>query len=227
MTASILTGTKALTVEQVPLPSPGDDEVLVKIAAVGVCGSDTDYYRHGRIGGFVVGGPLILGHECSGTIVAVGVDIPGSGSGSGSRSSRSASSAAPPCRAGRYHLRPRHGFYAIPPIDDPAFAEYATIRTEFAHPVPERSPTRPPLCWSRCRSPSPPCARRASRPDPSILIAPAPSRSSSAPRPRRPAAPRTSSSPTSSPSTANGRCATAPPGSSTPREVDITTADCE
>ena len=76
MRASVLTGVKALSIEQVPTPPMESDEVLVEVAAVGVCGSDTHYYRHGRIGDFVVTGPLILGHELSGRIVAVGEDVP-------------------------------------------------------------------------------------------------------------------------------------------------------
>ena len=57
MRASVLTGVKALSIEQVPTPPMASDEVLVEVAAVGVCGSDTHYYRHGRIGDFVVTGP--------------------------------------------------------------------------------------------------------------------------------------------------------------------------
>ena len=72
MRASVLTGVKTLSIEQVPTPPMVSDEVLVEVAAVGVCGSDTHYYRHGRIGDFVVTDPLILGHELSGRIVAVG-----------------------------------------------------------------------------------------------------------------------------------------------------------
>ena len=46
-----------LSVEDVPTPPMASDEVLVKVAAVGVCGLDTHYYRHGRIGDFVVTAP--------------------------------------------------------------------------------------------------------------------------------------------------------------------------
>ena len=65
MRASVLTAPLTLSVEDVPTPPMASDEVLVKVAAVGVCGSDTHYYRHGRIGDFVVTAPLILGHELS------------------------------------------------------------------------------------------------------------------------------------------------------------------
>ena len=55
MRASVLTAPLTLSIEQVPTPPMASDEVLVEVAAVGVCGSDTHYYRHGRIGDFVVG----------------------------------------------------------------------------------------------------------------------------------------------------------------------------
>ena len=137
MSASVLTGAKDLAVQRLPLPPVAADEVLIKIAAVGVCGSDTHYYRHGRIGGFVVDGPLILGHECSGTIAAVGAEVPESRIGERvaiepQRNCRRCRE----CRAGRYNLCPNMEFYATPPVDG-AFAEYAVIRTEFAHRVPD------------------------------------------------------------------------------------------
>src|SRR4029450_12800414 len=67
---TVLTGVKTPSIEQVPTPPMESDEVLVEVAAVGVCGSDTHYYRHGRIGDFVGTGPPMLGHELSGRSVA-------------------------------------------------------------------------------------------------------------------------------------------------------------
>ena len=137
MLASVLTGAGSLHVLDVAVPGFASDEVLVRVAAVGVCGSDTHYYRHGRIGGFVVTEPLILGHECSGQIVAVGSEVPDSRVGERvaiepQRNCRRCRE----CRAGRYNLCPWMEFYATPPIHG-AFAEYAVIRSEFAHPIPD------------------------------------------------------------------------------------------
>ena len=89
------------------------------------------------IGEFVVEGPLILGHECSGTIVAVGSEV--SESRIGERVAiepQKNCRRCRECRAGRYNLCPYMEFYATPPIDG-AFAQYAPIRTEFAHKVPD------------------------------------------------------------------------------------------
>jgi L-iditol 2-dehydrogenase len=137
MRTSVLTGERALSIEDRPLPAFQPDEVLVRVAAVGVCGSDVHYFRHGRIGDFVVDGPLVLGHELSGTIVAVG-----DGVDAGRVGQRVAVEPQKPCHrcreceAGRYNLCPNMEFYATPPIDG-AFTGYVAIQAEFAHPIPD------------------------------------------------------------------------------------------
>lgn len=137
MRASVMTGVRSLAIEDRPVPSPGAHEVLVEVAAVGVCGSDVHYYRHGRIGDFVVEQPMILGHELSGRIAAVGEGVD-----PGRVGQRVAVEPQHPCRrckqctAGRYNLCPYMEFYATPPIDG-AFCKYVIIDDDFAHPVPD------------------------------------------------------------------------------------------
>jgi L-iditol 2-dehydrogenase len=137
MRASVMTGVGTLTVEDRPTPSPGPHEVLIEVAAVGVCGSDVHYYRHGRIGDFVVEEPMILGHEMSGRIAAVGDGVDADRVGQ-----RVAVEPQHPCRrckqctSGRYNLCPEMKFYATPPVDG-AFCRYVTIDAEMAHPVPD------------------------------------------------------------------------------------------
>jgi L-iditol 2-dehydrogenase len=137
MRASVLVEKGRVRLEERPVPHPADDEVLVKVASVGVCGSDVHYYREGRIGEFVVDSPLVLGHEVSGRVVAGGGSVPAARVGE-----RVAIEPQRPCRvcrqcaAGRYNLCPNMEFYATPPIDG-AFQEYVTIQSPFAHPVPD------------------------------------------------------------------------------------------
>jgi L-iditol 2-dehydrogenase len=137
MRASVLSGVGSISVRQRPMPVVLSDEVLVKVAAVGVCGSDVHYYRTGRIGDFVVDGPLVLGHEVSGRIVATGPEVAEARIGQ-----RVAIEPQRPCRtcwqckSGRYNLCPDMRFYATPPVDG-AFCEYVTIPADFAHPVPD------------------------------------------------------------------------------------------
>jgi L-iditol 2-dehydrogenase len=137
MRAAILQRQGEMTLETLPIPHPGADQVLVKVAAVGVCGSDVHYYEHGRIGDYIVDHPLILGHELSGTITAVGADVDPSRIGQRvavepQRPCRT----CPQCRAGRYNLCPDIQFYATPPING-AFAEYVTIQSDFAYDIPD------------------------------------------------------------------------------------------
>lgn len=134
---SVLLGQDDLTVEDRPVPAVDPGDVLVRVAAVGVCGSDVHYFRHGRIGDFVVEEPLVLGHELSGTVVAVGDGVDPSRVGE-----RVAIEPQRPCHrcaqclAGRYNLCPHMRFYATPPVDG-AFAEFVTIEAEFAHVLPD------------------------------------------------------------------------------------------
>lgn len=118
------------------MPEPQPTEVLIQVAAVGVCGSDVHYYEHGRIGDETVNRPLILGHELSGTIVQVGELVSAARIGE-----RVAVEPQRPCRScsqclsGRYNLCPLMEFYATPPIDG-AFSQFVTIESIFAHQVP-------------------------------------------------------------------------------------------
>ena len=75
MRAAVLNRPGEVKVVDRPDPLPGAQEVVVRVSAVGVCGSDTHYFDHGRIGRFVVEQPMVLGHESSGVIEAVGSDV--------------------------------------------------------------------------------------------------------------------------------------------------------
>ena len=57
-----------LRVELKPIPEPRDDEVLLKMDSVGICGSDVHYWMKGAIGDFVVKAPMIIGHEGAGVV---------------------------------------------------------------------------------------------------------------------------------------------------------------
>ena len=73
MRAMVLTGIRAMEMREVPDPKiEASNDVLVRIARVGVCGSDVHYYTTGRIGAQVVEYPFAVGHECAGTVEAVG-----------------------------------------------------------------------------------------------------------------------------------------------------------
>ncbi len=76
MKAAVFYGSKEpLRVEEVPTPSPGETEVLVRVSACGLCHTDLHYLDHG-VPTFKKP-PLILGHEIAGTIAAAGTGADG------------------------------------------------------------------------------------------------------------------------------------------------------
>lgn len=137
MRAAVLRGVGDVVIEDRPEPAAGPGEVLVRVGAVGVCGSDTHYFDHGRIGSHVVEQPLVLGHEASGVIVSAGPGVL-------SRRPGERVSVEPgrpdftceQCLAGRYNLCRGMRFFATPPIDG-AFAELVVVHEAMAHPVPD------------------------------------------------------------------------------------------
>ena len=137
MRVAVLRGAGDLALEERPAPEPGPGEVLVDVAAVGVCGSDVHYYEHGRIGRFVVDRPLVLGHEPAGRISAVGPGVDPARVGQRvSVEPGVPDRSCPQCLAGRYNLCPDVRFLATPPVDG-AFAEQVVMHGAFAHPVPD------------------------------------------------------------------------------------------
>lgn len=137
MRAAVLVEPGRIEMQERPVPRPDPGDVLVRVSSVGVCGSDTHYYRHGRVGGFVVKAPLVLGHEAAGTIVDVGENV--DRARIGERVSIEPQRPDPDSdetRRGLYNLCPHMRFFATPPVDG-ALCEYVTIGAEFAHRVPD------------------------------------------------------------------------------------------
>src|SRR6478672_4869743 len=64
-----------LRIEPDAMPAAGPGEVLLRLGAAGICGSDLHYYFEGRNGSFVVREPLIPGHEASAVVAAIGPGV--------------------------------------------------------------------------------------------------------------------------------------------------------
>jgi L-iditol 2-dehydrogenase len=137
MQAGVLHAVRDLRYEQVPVPRAGPDEVLVKIAANGLCGSDIHFFKEGKLGPFVVDRPYIPGHEACGVVVRE-AERPGGPR----RGQRVAMEPGIPCRrcalckSGRYNLCRDVVFMSAPPVNG-TFAEYAAVAADFAHPLPD------------------------------------------------------------------------------------------
>lgn len=68
---AMLTGERKIEVKQFPIPTPGDDEILVKVEGCGICGTDVHEWKKDPFGLI----PVVLGHEGSGEIIAMGKNV--------------------------------------------------------------------------------------------------------------------------------------------------------
>ena len=138
MKVAVMTGIGRMEFSERPIPQPKNNEVLVRLEYVGVCGSDLHYFEHGRIGNFIVKPPFVLGHEASGVVVEVGSGV--------THLKKGDRVALEPgktcghcefCRSGRYNLCPDVIFFATPPVDG-VFQEYAAHEAALCFKLPEK-----------------------------------------------------------------------------------------
>ena len=127
-----------LTIREMPVPEPVKNQVLIKISANGICGSDLHFYKDGRLGNFVVDRPYIPGHEASGVIVGFGSEA-----GKFKEGDRVVIEPGVPCgrcslcKSGRYNLCPDVVFLSAPPIDG-TFCDYVAVNEDFVFPIPDK-----------------------------------------------------------------------------------------
>lgn len=137
MKAAVLTELQKIEIKERAIPEIGPEEVLVKIEYCGVCGSDVEFFAHGRIGTRVVNYPLVLGHEASGEVVSVGDKVSTFTVGQ-----RVVIEPGIPCghcefcRQGRYNLCNDMRFLSCPP-NDGLFSQYVAIPASMLFPLPE------------------------------------------------------------------------------------------
>ena len=141
MKVAVMNGVGQMGYTERPIPTPKDDEVLVKLEYVGICGSDLHYYETGAIGSYVGEPPFVLGHEPGGVVVEVGKNVkhlkvgdkvalePGKTCGQ-----------CEFCKTGRYNLCPDVIFFATPPVDG-VFQEYVAHEAGLCFKLPENVST--------------------------------------------------------------------------------------
>jgi len=122
MKALLIAGPEVMSVDDIPLPVPGDDEVLIRVMASGICGTDI----HILAGEFPVKFPLVPGHEFCGEVVAVGAGCHRIRVGE-----RVAVEPNVPCNNCAECLRGEHHFcrqMIVPGVNRPGgFAEYVAV----------------------------------------------------------------------------------------------------
>jgi L-iditol 2-dehydrogenase len=142
MQAAVLHGVRDLRVEEVAAPgAPAPDEVKIQMNKVGICGSDVHYWENGRIGDFVVRAPMILGHECAGTVIEVGENVTHLQAGDRVAIEPGVPRLSTPVshfymKRGEYNLCPDIFFFATPP-DHGSFCGYVNHPADFCFKLPD------------------------------------------------------------------------------------------
>lgn len=142
MLAVVLPAPGKFEVQTVPVPHPRDNEVLCKIRAVAICGSDPEIFRGDLAGIWPPSYPFIAGHEWSGEVVAVGPGVVGLKPGDAvAGQAHCGCGKCPNCLEGRYTLCENYGYpktghrhYGF--ITAGAYAQYAVYKQKSVNKMP-------------------------------------------------------------------------------------------
>jgi len=137
MKVAVMAGIEKIEFTERDIPEITRDEVLVKLEYVGVCGSDLHYYEAGRIGGYIVKPPFVLGHECGGVVVETGENV--THLKIGDRVALEPGKTCGRCEfcvTGKYNLCPDVIFFATPPVDG-VFQEYVAHEASLCFRLPD------------------------------------------------------------------------------------------
>ena len=141
MKALLLSSYNHLELANLPVPSPAPDEVLIRVAACGICGSDVHGYD-GSSGRRIP--PLVMGHEAAGIVSAVGSSI--SNFAPGDRVTFDSTvycGACPSCLRGDMNLCDSRQVLGVSCGDyrrAGAFAEFVAVPARILHRLPENLP---------------------------------------------------------------------------------------
>lgn len=139
MKAAVFYEAEDLRLEDVPEPELGPEDVLVETDAVGICGSDVEYYFGRSPVGTADGkGPLVLGHEFTGRVVEIGSAVPAGALEIGDRVAVNPIQSChrcDSCRAGRPQFCSNLSVLGV--TTNGAFAERARTHVSHAYKVPD------------------------------------------------------------------------------------------
>ena len=142
MRALVLTAPAAFEIREIPVPRPGRDEVLCRIGAVAICGSDTRIIRGDSAGTWPPSYPFTPGHEWAGEIVAVGENVTDYRPGDRvAGEAHNGCGFCGSCQRGLYNLcesygRPETGHRHYGHLSTGAFAQYAVFARRAVSPIP-------------------------------------------------------------------------------------------
>jgi len=139
MKALLLSEYKHLAVADLPTPTPGAGEVLIRVAACGICGSDVHGYD-GSSGRRIP--PIVMGHEAAGTITALGDGVKGFATGDRvAFDSTIFCGDCDNCRRGDVNLCDHREVLGVSCAEFKragAFAEYVAVPSRILYPLPEK-----------------------------------------------------------------------------------------
>jgi L-iditol 2-dehydrogenase len=137
MKAMALTGIRQMEMIELPMPEIiHDNDVLIQMKVVGVCGSDVHYYTRGKIGNQIVQYPFPVGHEGAGEVIKVGPSVTSVKPGD-----RIAIEPAMPCgecdqcKVCRPHTCRKLRFLGCPNQADGCLSEYIVMPEECCFPL--------------------------------------------------------------------------------------------
>lgn len=144
MQALVVDGPNDFEVRPVEMPSPGRDEVMCRVRAVTICGTDSHLFRGDYPGFWPPSFPFIPGHEWAGEVVALGPGVAQLGWSVGDRvagTSHDACGTCQKCVEGRYNLCENYGNTSIHRQYghnwQGAFAEYVVHGVKAVFPLPD------------------------------------------------------------------------------------------
>lgn len=132
-----LESVRNLKLREMPMPEPKEGQVLIKMGANGICGSDIHFYADGKLGHKVVTDPYVPGHEASGTIAGVG-----KGCKNVKEGDRVALEPGTPCyrcelcKESRYNMCRSMHFLSSPPVNG-TFCEYVVLPYDLVFKLPD------------------------------------------------------------------------------------------
>ncbi|XP_055353601.1 sorbitol dehydrogenase-like [Paramacrobiotus metropolitanus] len=135
--SAVLQSVKNLRLEEMPIPQPGPNEVQIAVQKVGICGTDVHFWQSGHMGDYLLKAPVVLGHEASGIVSAVGEGVTSLKIGD-----RVAIEPGVPCgrceysKEGRYNLCPHVKFCAQPPFHG-TLTRYYVHDASFCYKLPD------------------------------------------------------------------------------------------
>ena len=128
----------AVELRETPVPAIGEEDVLLRVGAVGVCGSDVHQYHNSQ--SWPVRVPIVLGHEFCGTVAEVGARVKGFREGDRVVSETAANICGEClyCRTGKYNLCPRRSGFGSGTHG--AMANYVCVPARCLHHIPDVLP---------------------------------------------------------------------------------------